>query len=94
MGFFSDKLVAYVEGTTVEVRAVNRVLGGLIYTLFVGGKQVAQARNFFKIPTERRLEADVDVGGGRRRFVLTVKQRILRTDYSLSVDGQAVPLER
>jgi hypothetical protein len=94
MGFLGDKLVGEYEGSKIEVRAENHVLRGLIYKLFVDGEVVADAQNFFKIPTERTLEGDVMIGGARRHLVLVVHQRMLRADYALTVDGESVDLSQ
>ena len=94
MGFLSDKLVAEFEGSKIEVRADNHVLRGLIYKLFVNGTEVSEAQNFLKIPTERTLEADVELGGKSRHVVLAVKQRMLRADFTLTIDGEEITLEQ
>jgi hypothetical protein len=92
VGFLSEKLVAKLGGHTVEVRGNNRILRGLIYGLYVDGGQVAEAQNFWKIPTRRSLEARVSVDGTERHLVLSVEQGWLSTGYALTVDGETVSL--
>ena len=93
MGFLSEKRVAKLGSHTIEVRAANHILRGLIYKLFFDGEEVAGEQNFFKIPTQRSLEARVSIDGTERHIVVSVKQRMLSTDYSLTIDGESVPLE-
>jgi len=94
MGLLHEKLVAKYEGSTIEVRADNHILRGLIYKLFVDGAEVSEAQNFLKIPTERTLEADVVIGEKTRHVVVAVKQRMLRAEFALTVDGETLPLEQ
>jgi len=91
--FLHDKLAAKLGSHTLEVRADNHILRGLIYKLLVDGEEVAGSENFFKIPTQRTLEARVYVDGTERRTAVSVKQRMFSADYSLTVDGELVPLE-
>ena len=93
MGFMSEQQVAKLGSHTIEVRGNNHILGGHIYRLFFDGQEVASAQNFWKIPTQRSLEARVSVDGAERHLVVSVKQRWLSTDYSLTIDGELVPLE-
>jgi uncharacterized protein YacL (UPF0231 family) len=92
MGFLKDRLVGDYKGHAFEVRADNDIWRGLPYKLFIDGEEVANAQNFLKIPTERTLEAQVELDGEERKVVLVVKQRMLRADFNLSVDGETIPL--
>jgi hypothetical protein len=92
MGFLNDKLVANYGQHRIEVRADNDMLRGLLYTLFVDGKEVADARNLLKIPSKRRLEATVELSGKPRTVVVDVTQRILSTAFELRVDDEVVSL--
>ena len=94
MGLLNEHLVAKHEGSTIEMRGVNHVLRGLIYKLFVDGTEVSEAQNFFKVPTERKLEAEVEIGGARRQIVVAVAQKMLHTEYTMTIDGAEVALER
>ncbi|MBI2894540.1 MAG: hypothetical protein HYY06_13390 [Deltaproteobacteria bacterium] len=92
MGLLGDKLVGEHDGHRFEVRADNQILRGLTYSVFVDGQEIGDAQNFLKIPTERRIEADVELDGARRKLVLLVKQQMLRTDFELTLDGAEVSL--
>ncbi len=92
MGLLKDRLVGEYEGSTIEVHADNHVLRGLVYTLHVDGEEVAEEQNTLKVPTERTLKADIQIGGASHHLVMVVRQRMLKTEYALTVDGQSVDL--
>jgi len=94
MGFLKEKLVTNVGGHAIEIRGQNDVLRGLIYKLFIDGEEVANAQNFLKTPTERTLEAKVTFDGTEHQIVVEVKQRMLTTEYAMTVDGESMALER
>jgi len=93
VGILSERRIAKLGSHTIEVRAKNHILRGLIYSLFFDGEQVASAQNFWKIPTERSLEARLNVDGSERHVVVSVKQRWLSGEFSLTIDGEPMPLE-
>jgi hypothetical protein len=93
MGFLSERWVAKLDGHTIEVRGNNRILRGLVYGLYLDGALLAEAQNFWKVPTRRSLEARVTVDGAERHLVVSVEQGWLSTGYALTIDGEAVPLE-
>lgn len=93
MGILSERRVGKLGRHTVEVRADNHLLRGHLYKLFFDVHEVASAHNFWKVPTQRSLEARVSVDGADRHIVVAVKQRWLTTDYALTIDGEPVPLE-
>jgi hypothetical protein len=93
MGFLSERRIAKLGGHTVEVRGNNRILRGLVYGLFFDGERVAEAANFWKVPSRRSLEARVSVDGAERHLIVSVEQGWLSTGYALTIDGEAVPLE-
>jgi hypothetical protein len=93
MGALRNKHVAKLGSRTIEVRGKNHILRGLIYTLLFDSEEAAFAQNFWKIPTRRSLEARVSVDGAERHIVVSVTQRMLSCDFSLTIDGGPVPLE-
>jgi hypothetical protein len=92
MGFLSEMLRGEYRHHTIEVRGQNHVLKGLIYTLFVDGLELGHASNFLKLPGHRTIDAQVQLDGKERHLVVEVHQRMLRTEYALTVDGEPVPL--
>jgi hypothetical protein len=92
MGILSEKRAAKLGEHTIEVLAKNHVWRGLTYTLFFDGVEVASARNFWKIPTRRTLEARVIVDGTERHIVVAVRQHWLWCEFILTVDGEALAL--
>jgi hypothetical protein len=93
MGFLTEKRIAKLGTHTIEVRGNNRILRGLVYGLYFDGEQVAEAQNFWKIPTRRSLEARISVDGAERHIVVSVEQGWMSTGYALTIDGEAMPLE-
>jgi hypothetical protein len=93
MGFLSERRGAKLGGHAIEVRGDNRILRGLVYGLYLDGERVAEAQNFWKIPTRRSLEARVRVDGAERHLAVSVEQGWLSTRYALTIDGEAVALE-
>jgi uncharacterized protein YacL (UPF0231 family) len=91
MGFLNDRLTAKLGDHTIDIKADNHVLRGLIYKLFVDDEELDEAQNFLKIPGERTLEARITLDGAERHIVVEVKQRMLRTEFSLLVDGEEIP---
>ncbi|NEP55894.1 MAG: hypothetical protein F6K31_02575 [Symploca sp. SIO2G7] len=94
MGFLRDKLVTKIGTHTIEVRGDNHVLRGLIYKLLIDGEEVASEQNFWKLPTKRRLEAQIDINGTQKNIVVLVKQQILSADFSMMLDSEPIQLKR
>ena len=93
MGLLSEKHSAELGDHTIEVLAKNHVWRGVVYTLFFDGVEVAAARNFWKIPTRRTLEARVIVDGTERHIVVAVRQHWLWCEFILAIDGEPLALE-
>ena len=94
MGILSDKQVANWGNHSLEVRACNFILRGLLYQVFIDGSEVARAQNFWKIPTQRRLDAQISLDGAEHHLVVWVTQRWLNCDFSAQLDGHALTLHR
>lgn len=94
MGILKDKQIAEWENHTFEVRACNHIFQGLFYRLFLDGIEVASARNFWKVPTQRRLEARLRIDGADRHLIVWVKQRWLTCEFSLLVDDHQLTLQQ
>jgi len=92
MGILSERLGTRLGDHRIEVRADNHVMRGLIYKLYLDGEELANAQNFLKIPTKRRLEAHVDVDGSKRHIVVSIEQHMLSCDFSMTIDGVDAPL--
>ncbi len=93
MGILKERLRGEFAGHTLEVRADNHILKGLLYKLFVDDEEVANAQNLLKLPSHRTLRAEVRLDGRSRDVVLEVHQRMLSVEFELTIDGQRVPLE-
>jgi hypothetical protein len=55
------------------MRGFNLIFSGLVYKLYFDGEEVAAAQNFWKIPTQRSLQAWVSVDGTTRHIIVSVK---------------------
>jgi hypothetical protein len=93
MGFLREKRIANLASHVIEIRGFNLIFSGLVYKLYFDGEEVAAAQNFWKIPTQRSLEAWVSVDGMKRHIIVSVKQRWLSTEYALTIDGESLALE-
>lgn len=94
MGILKDKQFTEWGNHTFEVRACNHIFQGLLYRLFLDGTEVANARNFWKVPTQQRLEAQLSIDGEDHHLVLWVKQRWLTSEFSLLIDDHQLTLQR
>jgi hypothetical protein len=92
MAFLSEERAAKLGGHTLEVRSRNHVLRGHVHRLLFDGNELASVQNFWKVPMLLTLEARMSIEGADRHVVVSVRQRWLTTDYSLTVDGEPVPL--
>lgn len=89
MAVLGDSWRATWEERSIEVRASMGALEGLVYTLHVDGEQVAETTNRLKRPGTFVVEAKL----GAHALTARVKQGIVRTTVTATIDGEPLALQ-
>ena len=94
MGMSSDHWIAQHEGHKIEVEAY---LGGFLTggcSLFVDDVRVDSVPHFKSTFSAFTLRHTLKVGERDQVICVQIRQRLIRTEASLSIDGRAVAMKK